>query len=699
MSSERMEIITSVDGNEAVVLEKVIRDCVMTDGKIDPGKSALVIVPSSMTLAYERILIDRVKAADVDGLFNVRVLSDKALPGYVFNEAGYGPGVEDVKRIDDGRKMVRVFSSLGDLSDDLRFFKNQNRLMAAQRICETLDQLSVHGYTDDVIRQLIDEPYIPIVLKNKLTDILSISETVASRQKDDEMEDGSIWNLMCRRLQYCNSIKNTSRVLICGFSHFGSRFASLARALADLNVPVCFCMQEYENENILGQLAHFEIPYKTIDVGVEAAHETNPAILALGESCIRVGRKHARIPYTDNDLAALDTYQAPTQYLECVYAVQQIVDWHKKYGYDWSEMGIVIPSGASELANMLSHVLETAGIPYFARTAKPLRLTGCTSFLQSSIDAIAHNFDKDSMIGVLKSGYSCLSKDEAMRFANYISQYNLSGAKWKDKIRASSAISPDEADALNAMRERMLEPLTKLKSQLTDRHAGSEAQATAIYNYLIENGVYTRLVAESQDYIDNSMVLEADFIRQSWDCLLDCIDTIASGAFSNRHIGLDTLCSFVSLSLKAAEVKFIPQSANAVLIETPDNCIPGQLKAVVAAGQQDSPYEQNRTLFSASECDWLDSHATTERYVQSGIFVTSLADTTPRQDSFELMIQNYRTVSAATEHLALTASITSHSGKRLAVSRIFADVVAALRARGLNDHIHGSTAVLQGNRG
>ena len=118
------------------------RDIRKPDGKIDFTQKVIILVPESVTCAYEKAVIRRLGR---HGLLNISVMSPKKLQKNIFASAGYGitDGDSEMHKLTKAGVITRLYSVAYGLSDknQLEFFKKPFRMSAAQRIYDCIDEL------------------------------------------------------------------------------------------------------------------------------------------------------------------------------------------------------------------------------------------------------------------------------------------------------------------------------------------------------------------------------------------------------------------------------------------------------------------------------------------------------------------------------------------------------------------------------
>ena len=689
-------VIRPLSGNiEAAHLGSMLKGRTKgADGKIDYGQNVIVVVPESVTLAYEQVIMREIRK---EGFLTVTVMSPKILQQNVFEYAGIGvTGKGDkISRITKEGTTLRLYEEMSNLSekDQLSFFKKPFRPVAVKRIYDCIDVLKAHGYTPDILDQMVALPDITPLRQSKFSDIAAIWHLYENHTSITEFDDQRFWKQMCARVPYCDFLQG-AHIMFYGFAFVYAYLLDLIIACNNVANSIDFCIQappdnngcfSGANESIstaVSVLNKLEIPCK-----VEAVCRSNygqyadAGISYLADRIINnsVGTKK------EPDLAHVEVYQASSQYNEVLYAVQKLIDWHEA-GFDWNKLAISCPDDPAINA-ILPQVLKTANIPFCFRNIRPLSMCGCAYFLEYSIKCICDNYEQEDVFSLLKSGYTSLSQDEAMQLQNYAMEHGITNKKWLIPFRYVKNTPQDITDEANALRERVVEPLEKLHKALFGS-VGVKAvdQMKLLFDYLIECNAYEKLKEENRKYIEAGLKDEADFVRQSWDYIKNCLDTVATQAFKTSHLSMQAMSAFIPMILNESAVKFIPQYANAVYVDTAGMLIPTKFACTVILGDQDKVITPKTDILSSDDKKWLQRHDQMLKDKRVLPFFDTVDDMDP-----SIVYQNYfKGLISATNQVCITSSMVSYDGTEIQPGALFNMAFNMLKDKHPRN-IHGGT--------
>ena len=664
------------------------------DDKTDYLQKVIVVVPESVTLAYEQTIMKEIQK---EGFLTVTVMSPKVLMKNIFEYSGVGVTGkgEKISRITPEGTTIRLYEEIHKLSekDQLSFFKKPFRITAVQRIYKCIDTLKMHGYTPEIIDLFTELPDITPLRKNKFKDISEIWHLYESQNKITEFDEQRFWKQMCSRVPYCDFLQD-AHVMFYGFAYVYAQLLDFIIACCGTVSTIDFCIQApiAVNGCFNGAIESIEHASEILTkLNIENKKDalckskygqySNESISYLADKIINAVTSQVAVPNMSN----IEVYQASSQYNEILYAVQKIIEWHNN-GYEWNQIAIACPDNSSINA-ILPQVLKTANIPYCYRNIRPLNLNGCAYFLENTVKCICNNYEQEDVIALMKCGYSPLTVDESMFLQNYAVENGITNNKWKNTFRYRNNIPHEITDTANNLRNKLIAPLEKLHSKLFGSTSINAAdQMKVLFNYLIESNAYEKLKEENASYIEKGLKNEADFVRQSWEYIKNCLDTIATQSFKSSHISMQAMVAFIPMLLNGSSIKFIPQYADAVYIDNPCMLVPAKYKCTYIVGDQDKVLTPGDAILSSDDIKWLQKHDKLLKEKQVMPFWDVSDNTNP-----ELVYQGYfKSLISATDKVCVSSSMVSHEGAELQHGALFTLAFNLLKEY-KHDNIHGGS--------
>ena len=250
-------------------------------------------------------------------------------------------------------------------------------------------------------------------------------------------------------------------------------------------------------------------------------------------------------------------YAAPNPYFEAHFAAQEMVLLHER-GVAFGEMAVVL--GDEGFAGVLDTVLESYRIPAYVARKLPALRHGAPRLLVSALRAVAGNYDAESMLSLLKSGYAPLTENECWQLENYLLAYGVRGRMWRAPFTRGSA---EERAGLEEPRARLITPLENLREALRAA-PDAEDSLRAVFEYLRDTGVYETLQREQEQLTARDLPAQAVQARQVWDAMMQLLSQ-AHALLSGTRVTAGQLANWLEAGLEACELSSLPPAADAVM--------------------------------------------------------------------------------------------------------------------------------------
>lgn len=672
-------------------------------------EKAVVIVPSSVTVAYEQAIY-----REIGSLYNIFVMSPQKLFSLVFENCGYvNCGKEPVVHLSKQGIITRIYSIGVKNEDKLKYLGKHFTRSKAIAVYDVIHELETSGFDGKSIKELLEKcKNIPLLLLAKLEDLCLFMDELDRVKKDNEIEDKELWNMFAYEAPAYELFKG-SNVFFYGFSLLYSRLRDLIDNLsraesgmlvkgihAGLHLPGFRGIVEKDGCNMyfkdvynsVRQLAYqlfgsvpnvdnpFLLVYTALNKGgimsitrfYKNDNLSSPGLPALADIAIGELPSDEMIP--DN----IETYCAPDQYSECLYAAQKLIEWHNQ-GYEWEELGVSVAEDKN-IEAMLPNVLHSAGIPFFYRSDIPVLVSDFGQYVKHVVLAL-NGMEQDNIIAILNSGFSPLDVKEANELTNYALRYGVSGSKWKKPIVKRRDLAEKDAERLELLRKRLIEPIEALHDSVVAAPTGLEL-ATCLMNFLIQNDCYGKLLKLSETFLKDDRNLEADFIRQTWTYVCNAMNTLACETIPEKHITLDELSEYIRIVLDNV-ISIIPQNIGSVIVDRPNMIVPGEVKCCVIVGVQEEVIPMASAFLTAEEKEWISSAGD-----EVGLFNT-LNLNPDNKECPAIYKQRYRSAISAREKVVVSCSHLSHGGDNLRFGKLYTGVSERLE-KAMPEHNHGS---------
>ena len=207
------------------------------------------------------------------------------------------------------------------------------------------------------------------------------------------------------------------------------------------------------------------------------------------------------------------------------------------------------------------------------------------------------NYQTDDVINLLKTGlYSDLTQEEVDAFEQYLGFAEVKGATKFHKAFTSNRQGKFHLEALNALRERVAEPLAPFFSQ---RKQKVSQLLTAFTEFLQE----TQLSQNLQALIKDLALEEQERYDQVWKAFLHVLEEL-NLVFEDQELTVDDFLALVLSGMQLSQYRTVPATVDVVTVQSYDLIEPLTAPYVYAIGLTQERFPkiaQNTSLLSEDE--------------------------------------------------------------------------------------------------
>lgn len=257
----------------------------------------------------------------------------------------------------------------------------------------------------------------------------------------------------------------------------------------------------------------------------------------------------------------------------------------------------------------MESTLAMYGIPVFKDKRQPLDSQPLMAFVRGALEVASFGFRTESVLRLCKTGMMSVTPDEIYSLENYVLQWRIDGKKWlKEWTENPKGLGVKMGDKekeilseLNAVRERIVTPLEKLRSSC--KEADGLEIARAVYELLEEERVSEQLLnlaKELQEAGERDLALEQERVWDVLMALLGQIGTILNG----RSMSPRRFAELFEVMLSAQQLGTIPQGLDELPVGSAERMRVSSPKAVFVVGANDGVFPQTPVpdgIFTDSE--------------------------------------------------------------------------------------------------
>ena len=264
----------------------------------------------------------------------------------------------------------------------------------------------------------------------------------------------------------------------------------------------------------------------------------------------------------------LRTFRAQTPYQECMAAAHEVMALVRS-GCRYRDITLVF-TDPSVYMPLISLVFNRFHIPVYQSGTEDILQKNVMITVLNALDAALNGFDRREVLRYLRSGLSPLDTDTCDLVENYAITWGIRGSAWlkpwENHPEGLSApwndFSRNRLEFLNRARERAMEPLERLSRGFREAK-NVKAQVRALYIFLEEIHLATRLLVMAQDLDEAGDNRSAQILNQLWEILLSALEQMHD-VLGDTHWEAEHFTRLLRLLLSQYDVGTIPPVLDAV---------------------------------------------------------------------------------------------------------------------------------------
>ncbi len=542
----------------------------------DPSAVVYLLIPEQASYENEKQLLSRF--GDVLSQ-RVQVISFTRMADLVFRQIGGITG----RRMDTTTSLLLMDRALTSVADHLSVYHQDNNHGYLQSLLGILSECKQCAVSPTALADA-SQTLPQGLLRSKLEEIaLIVSAYDALAEQASLIDPQDELTVLAKRLPECSLFDNTY-VFIDGFEGFTGQEAAILEQLlprvARMTVALC-------SDGISAD----------IDPATDRFFMANRTGNRLRDMAYRAGVTVSKICHlTENHRtadAALQTleqgfytptapvYEAPAPAVcitpcadraeECRYAartVRRLLREHGGYCRDFT----VIVRDLDAYGGLLESAFEREGIPYYIDKRDSVLTQPLTTLLESALAVVVGGWDSADILRLCKTGLLGFSALSTARLENYAFTWQLRGKAWQHPFENhpdGPNLPIDDTAAhrlrhLNALRNRLVKPLSRFATRLTGNRNGREF-AAAMFGLLQEFHIPRIIRFQAARLAAQGDLATAEQYGRLWDCLMDVLDRFAL-SLENTALPLKQLADLFHLTVAELDLGVLPQTLDSVTI-------------------------------------------------------------------------------------------------------------------------------------
>lgn len=629
--------------------------------KIEQKNKIYIIVPEQFSFSVENHLLNVIEE---NSSINAEVLTLSRMADRVISET-IGNNRVHLSKV--GKSMI-IYDVLDKQKNKLNFLRSseKNMELALNMVTELKKHNIDSALLSDTIEK-IDDKY----LKLKLSDANNILKVYQQRIEQNYIDESDALNLLADNIEQTDFF-NDSIIYIDEFAGFTPNEYQIIEKLCTLakELTVTVCTDSLElMDNKEDSLFYFnsitaekllDIAKKTGSyigkVNLDDVKKFKNDELKFLEKAIYADENFVFENNTTNVI--LDSYKNP--YSECENIAQKIYKIVKEEKYRYRDIAVVM-ANMETYVDDIKEVFNKYNIPIFIDEKKDVNNCILIKFVVSLFNIFTSNFSYEAMFSYIKSGVLDIEEDDIFLLEKYVNKWGIRGSKWY-KQDFEYEEKNDQQDKINKIRLSIIDPILKLKNDLSGEKTAKEINYK-LYEFIEENNIQKNILKKADEFEKMGMVSVADEYRAGIEIFFNVLDEIFL-IFENDKMSFDRYNKILQTGIAKSEFGRIPSSLDQVLIGDIERSKTKEIKVLFLIGVNDGVIP--KIIKDEGFLNDRDRKVLKENDVELA------------KDSVELLYENrfniYKVLTIPTEKLYLSYSVADKEGKALRCSILITQI-------------------------
>ena len=539
------------------------------------GERAVLLVPEQETVTAERRMVEALPAA---AQLTFEVSNFTRLANRIFRHLG---GLSCRYATPTARSLI-MWRSLRHIAPMLQQYGAHaaKDLRLCDRMLSAVSQFKAYCVSAEQLTEAAQTLPTDDPLKAKLSDlalVLATYESALGARYDDQENDLS---RAAALLSENKHLFADTHFYISSFTDFTGQELALIKILAStaptLTVTLPLGTRDDEGIHLSSARATGEKLFRMAkDLGqrvfVENLPEQKPQTTLdyLRRDLFDMSAEPAPMGLPVTEKIALTLADNP--YDEAEY-VANLIKREVQHGAHYRDF-VVILRDATDHVGIIDAALEKEGIPFYLSEKTDITVRPLIKLLLFALRIKRYNWQKEDVVGYLKTGLSGVCTDDINFFEEYAEVWHVCGKALYD---APFTMNPDGyTDHASTRAARILDGANRARALLTppliayfealDNAENASKMAEATYHFLLELGVPESMKARASAHLVAGERREAEESTRLWGVLVDALETL-SDVLDDEALDAASFADALTLIFNTTDIGAIPTSADEVMI-------------------------------------------------------------------------------------------------------------------------------------
>lgn len=500
-------------------------------------------------------------------------------------------------RVSDAERKILMGRALKNTAPHLNLFKKYvSSPSFVTQMTEVIKEFKMAAVGSDKLISIIEDIENPH-LANKLAEIAMIFSTYNELLKGiyiDPLDDLEVFYQKAIDNQFFKG-KTVYIDAFKGFTGIQQKILKLMINSADKVVITlcCDCVSENSGTgvfsniiNIVANLTAYAVEHHVkveSPVILEKSHFKSDELFFL-ERLLATGIEKEYENISPNiTIATLDN---PIKEIECVFkTIHRLV---REEGYRFKDF-VIIARDISQYERRIFLASEKFEVPCYFDKRHNLMTSPIARFIVSMLKSSV-SFNTENILSLIKTGFLGFSDEDITMLEEYVFVWDINGKAWLEewKMNPEGFVSSQnkfdyEQNILvniNSLREVVVRNLLTIKNSFGGT---AEDISRALYNSLISLKVDEAVKEYCKQQFDSNEVENADFVMQSWDAVMELLDSIVR-CYGETPVNAEEYIDMLELSFTGCSIGSIPRMLDEVSCGSADRIRPARPKIVFAIG-------------------------------------------------------------------------------------------------------------------
>ena len=560
----------------------------------DMKRQIFVVVPEQFTMQTQRNLV---ALSERHGLWNIEVQSFPRLAFRVFGETGAGmaPVIDDL-----GKTMILKKVLMG-LQDQLTYFgRNIHKKGYVAEIKSFLSELMQYDIASDGLEQMKESAKSHPVLRQKLQDVEVAYAAFLDYLQDNYITSEEILTVFADVAERSNILKD-SILYLDGFTGFTpvqyKLLRKLLRVCGQVNVTVTLDKRE-QVWKMDKKYKLFYLSQKTIYHLTEIAREEHCDIAEP----IWTGTVKEETRFADNvELGYLERnlfrypvrpYKEEVQNItvhclrqpedEVHFMIEEIMALREQESFRYRDVAIV--TGNMDIyGTLIKGEMERKGMPCFIDQKKSILANPVVDTISSMLDVLRKDFDYESMIKLLKSGFIqrtwCPTngikewENAVQLLDNFLLASGVRGHKnWEKEWdtgyvfrRKAEDIATEASETINWLRQETWDRLSDFYGRIARGKHRVREYAETICDFMEREQIYLQIQKRIERFREEGNFEAVKEYEQIYDVIIEVLDRLVA-LLGDEEMPLAEFIEILNTGFDEARIGLIPPGVDQIMV-------------------------------------------------------------------------------------------------------------------------------------